>query len=133
MSNLATKLDDSWPDAVASSDVTGERRSARTTAPVRNGAACCAFADIYLRNATLYLEGVLQQDEVGAAGELRTSTKGVLTFDKGACEISASRSFLTVAMSAADEDTLSAMQASFEKNLRTVSPSELIEIDWRHA
>ena len=89
------------------------------------------FADIYLRNAPRYLEGFLGSVQEPVHGELRDANKGLLAFEDGVCEISASSSFLTVAMSASDGKGLDQIRGYFEEKLRSLSDQQVIEFDWR--
>ncbi|KJE36628.1 hypothetical protein UF64_02815 [Thalassospira sp. HJ] len=134
MSNLAIKVNDAWPDAVKSLDVSGDQTSpAAHTSKQQSDADSFAFADIYLRSAPCYLKGLmLQARSEDVKATLRKPDAGILAFEKGACELSATSLFLTVAMSAADEDSLAEMQAYFEDKLRTLSPKTSFEIDWRN-
>ncbi|HAI31693.1 MAG TPA: hypothetical protein DCM48_19515 [Thalassospira sp.] len=134
MSNLAINVKESWPAAVESMDVSIEDASpVSETSKQQDNVDSFAFADIYLRNAPCFLKGMLLQargDNVEVS--LRKPDAGLLAFEKGACELSATYLFLTVAMSAADEESLAEMQAYFEQKLRTLSPQAKFEIDWRN-
>lgn len=134
MSNLAIKVNEAWPDAVKSMDVSVEDTSpVSQTSKQQSGVDSFAFADIYLRGAPCYLKGMmLQARGEDVKGTLRKPDAGLLAFEKGACELSATSLFLTVAMSAADEESLAEMQAYFEDKLRTLSPKTSFEIDWRN-
>jgi len=89
------------------------------------------FADIYVRNAPCYLKGLLGDVQEPVHGELRDPNRGLLAFEDGVCEISASSSFLTVAMSASDGKGLDQIRDYFEENLRRMSKQQVIEVDWR--
>jgi hypothetical protein len=134
MSNLAIKENGSWPDAVKTMDASGDQTSPGTvTAQQKVDADSFAFADIYLRGAPCYLKGlILQARSENVKSTLRKSDTGLLAFNKGACELKATQMFLTVAMSAADEESLAAMQTYLEDKLRTLSPQTNFEIDWRN-
>lgn len=119
MSNLALKMNDGWPDAVKSTELS-----------INDGVF--AFADIYLRNAPCYLKGLMLQARGDVKGKLRGPDAGLLAFEDGACDVSASSLFLTVAMAATDEAALSDMQAYIENKLRTMSPQTRIDFDWRN-
>lgn len=134
MSNLAIKGNEAWPDAVKSMDASIEDTSSVSqTSKQQNGVGRFAFADIYLRSAPCYLKGLmLQARGEDVKGSLHKPDSGALAFENGACELSATSLFLTVAMSAADEESLAEMQAYFEDKLRTLSPQTKLEIDWRN-
>jgi len=89
------------------------------------------FADIYVRNAPCYLKGFTGEPDGSVQAELRDSNKGLLAFEKGVCEITASSSFLTVAMSASDDAGLDQIRDYFEQTLRKMSDENAIEFDWR--
>jgi hypothetical protein len=89
------------------------------------------FADIYVRNAPSYLQGVLGTVQEPVHSELRDANKGLLAFEDGVCEISASSSFLTVAMSASDGEGLDQIRGYVEEKLRSLSDHQVIEFDWR--
>ncbi|NIY76459.1 DUF2218 domain-containing protein [Thalassospira sp. HF15] len=134
MSNLAIKVNEAWPDAVKSMDVSIEGTSpVSQTSKQQSGADSFAFADIYLRSAPCYFKGLmLQARGEDVKGTLREPDAGLLMFEKGACELSATSLFLTVAMSAADENSLVEMQTYLEDKLRTLSPQTKFEIEWRN-
>lgn len=134
MSNLAIKVNESWPVAVNPMDVSGDKAApVSRTSKAQDGADRFAFADIYLRGAPCYLKGMMLQARGGdVKGTLNKPDAGVLAFENGACELSATPLFLTVAMSATDEDSLAGMQTYFEDKLRTLSPQTRIEIEWRN-
>ncbi len=98
----------------------------------QNMDANCCFADIYVRNAPVYLKGFTGEPDGSVKAELRDSNKGLLAFDQGVCEITASSSFLTVAMSASDDDQLDQIRDYFEQTLRNMSVEKAIEIEWRN-
>lgn len=132
MSNLAIKMNDGWPDAVKSTDLPSDDTTPMSkTASGQKGGDSFAFADVYLRNAPCYLKGLILQARGDVKGKLSAPDTGLLAFENGACEISATSLFLTVAMSATDEASISDMQAYFEDKLRTMSPQTRIEFDWR--
>lgn len=89
------------------------------------------FADIYVRNAPCYLKGFTGEPDGSVKAELRDSNKGLLAFEQGVCEITASSSFLTVAMSASDTAGLDQIRDYFENKLRKMSAEKVIEFDWR--
>ena len=89
------------------------------------------FADIYVRNAPVYLKGFTGEPDGSVQAELRDSNKGLLAFEQGVCEITASSSFLTVAMSASDNAGLDQIRDYFEQTLRKMSAEKAIEFDWR--
>lgn len=89
------------------------------------------FADIYVRNAPVYLQEFLGEAQEPVRGELRDPNRGLLAFEDGVCEISASSSFLTVAMSASDGKGLDQIRDYFEENLRRMSNQQVIDVDWR--
>ncbi|MHC8494957.1 DUF2218 domain-containing protein [Thalassospira sp. SM2505] len=89
------------------------------------------FADIYVRNAPSYLKGFLGSVQEPIHGELRDPNTGLLAFEDGVCEISATSSFLTVAMSASDDKGLDQIRGYFEEKLRSLSDQQIIEFDWR--
>ncbi len=134
MSNLAVKAKAAWPDAVKSRDIAVDEMSPVARQSKHKGDTDrFAFADIYLRNAPCYFKGLmLQARGENVKASMRKSDAGVLVFEKGACEISASSMFLTVAMSATDEQSLADMQSYFDDKLRAMSPQSGVEIDWRH-
>ncbi len=134
MSNLAIKVNESWPVSVNPMDVSvDEAGPVSRTSKAQDGVGSFAFADIYLRGAPCFLKGMmLQARGEDVKGTLRKPDAGVLAFENGACELTATPLFLTVAMSAADENSLADMQAYFEDKLRTLSPQTKIEIDRRN-
>lgn len=89
------------------------------------------FADIYVRNAPSYLKDFFGTVQKPVHGELRDPNTGLLAFEDGVCEISASSSFLTVAMSANDGKGLDQIRGYFEDKLRSLSDQQVIEFDWR--
>jgi hypothetical protein len=132
MSNLAINLNGSWPGAVTSADLPIENASSPKTASGQESAGSFAFADIYLRHAPCYLKGLMLQARGEVKGKLRGPDAGVLAFEDGACEVSATSLFLTVSASATDDISLAHMQAYIEDKLRTMSPQTDIEFDWRY-
>ena len=89
------------------------------------------FADIYLRNAPLYLHGFLGEVQEPVHSEMRDPNTGLLAFEDGVCEISASSSFLSVAMSASDDEGLQQIRNYFEQKLRKLSDQNILDFDWR--
>jgi len=134
MSNLAVKVTGAWPVTGSNMDVpANELICSAQTSKAEYGVDSFAFADIYLRGAPCFLKGMmLQARGEDVKGTLRKPDAGVLAFENGACELTATQMFLTVAMSAADEAGLADMQAYFEEKLRTLSPQTNIEIEWRN-
>ena len=134
MSNLAIKVNEPWPSGGNPIDVSIEETvPVSRSATAQDTADSFAFADIYLRGAPCYLKGmVLQARGENVTATLRKPDAGILTFEDGACELSATSLFLTVAMSAADEKSLAEMQTYFEDKLRTMAPQANFEIDWRN-
>lgn len=132
MSNLAVCMDEIW-------NCVGDRASApscnmanlSTIEAKQNIDSNYCFADIYLRNAPHYLEEFLADPQGSVHGEMRGANKSVLAFDDGACEITASSSFLTVAMSASDQAELDRMRGYVEQKLRKISKFQPVDIDWR--
>lgn len=124
MSNLAIKVNEAWPDAVKSIDVSIDGTSpVSQTSKQQSGVDSFAFADIYLRGAPCYLKGLmLQARGEDVKGTLHKPDAGVLAFENGACELTATPRFMTVAMSAADKESLAEMQAYFEDRLRSLAP-----------